>query len=229
MIKFIIFLLSLGTSYSFADSNNSKEIEKFAETLVFEKYRENFEVKREQKLNIEAIPVTNRLTLEQCKGNLQGKIVGDKIKSKTSVKISCDDNKKWNLYVRVKVQILMPVVIASSSLNKGEILNASNMKLIYRPESLIRGSVFSNTQILNGTRLKKNVRSEKNIRHKDICYVCKNDKVIIIADKNGLIIKASGIALTDGNIGNTVKIENSRTHRIVTGTVYALNEVHVSF
>ena len=77
--------------------------------------------------------------------------------------------------------------------------------------------------------LKRNISSKKSIRHKDICYVCEGDKVTITANKSGLIIKASGIALSDGNIGSTVRVENSRTQRIVVGTVYALKEVQVTF
>ena len=77
--------------------------------------------------------------------------------------------------------------------------------------------------------MKKNITSKKSIRHKDICYVCEDDKVTITANQNGLVIKASGIALTDGNIGSSVKVKNSRTERIVIGTVHALNEVYVTF
>ena len=123
MIRFILFLLSLGTSYSFAESNYSKDIEKFAETLVFDKYNQNFELTAEQKLDIEAIPISDRLTLNNVQTPLQGNIVGDKIKSRTSVKISCEDIDNWDIYIRVKVQVLIPVVIAEKSLNKGEVLN----------------------------------------------------------------------------------------------------------
>jgi len=229
LIRFTLFLLSLGVSYVFAESNYSKDIEKFAETLVFDKYNQNFKLTKEQKLNIEAVPISSRLTLKQCQTPLQGNIVGDKIKSRTSVKIYCEDINNWDIYIRVKVQVLIPVVIARKSLNKGEVINTNNVKSIYLPESQVRGRVFANTKVLQGVRLKKNIASEKSIRHKDICYVCEDDKVTITANQNGLLIKASGIALTDGNIGSSVKVKNSRTERIVTGKVHGLNEVYVTF
>ncbi|MDA7746097.1 flagellar basal body P-ring formation chaperone FlgA [Psychromonas sp.] len=229
MIRFILFVLSLGTSYSFADSNYSKEIEKFAEALVFEKYEETFELTGEQKLSIKAKPISSFLSFKECSQPLQGEIVGDKIKSKTSVKVTCNGNEQWDIYIRVQVQTLVPLIVASRSLSKGEILGTNNMELIYKAESQVRGSVFTSTDILTGARLKKNVSSERSIRHRDICYVCKDDKVTITANKNGLVIKASGIALSDGIIGETVQVMNSRTERIVVGTVYALKEVHVTF
>jgi len=229
LIRFILLLLSLGTSYSFAESNYSKDIEKFAETLVFDKYNQNFKLTAEQKLDIKAVPISNRLTLKQCQTPLQGYIVGDKIKSRTSVKVYCEDIESWDIYIRIKVQVLIPVVIAIKSLNKGEVLNTNNVQLIYQPKSQVRGRVFASTEVLQGARLKKNVTSKKSIRHRDICYVCEGDKVTISANQNGLVIKASGIALTDGNIGSSVKVKNSRTERIVTGKVHGLNEVYVTF
>lgn len=229
MIRFILFVLSLGASYSFADSNYSKEIEKVAEALVFQKYAETFELTGEQKLSIKAIPINKRIQLDSCSQPLQASIVGNKIKSKTAVKVSCEGSKIWDIYVRVKVQVLIPLIIATRPLSKGEMLNKDNLELVYKDKSQIRGHVFSSAEELDGVRLKRNVSSNKNIRSKDICYVCKDDKVTITANKNGLIIKASGIALTDGNIGSTVKVRNTRTQRVVVGTVYALKEVHVTF
>ena len=229
MIRLILFLLSLGTSYCFAESNYSKDIEKFAETLVFNKYNQNFQLTAEQKLDIKAIPISERLKLNQCKTPLQGNIVGDKIKSKTSVKIYCEGIDNWDVYIRVKVQVLIPVVIAKKSLSKGETLSENNLELVYMPESQVRGRVFATVGVLKGASLKKNIISKKSIKHRDICYICKGDKVTLSANKNGLVIKASGISLTDGNIGDNIKVKNSRTQRIVIGTVHDVNEVYITF
>ena len=222
-------VLSFASSYSIADSPYSKEIEKFAENLVLEKYQATFEITGEQKLYIKATPITDRLTFSECLVPLQGHIVGDKIKSKTAVKVSCNDTTPWDLYIRVKAQTLIPLIVSSRPISKGEVLSNKNIELVYKAKSRIRGSTFTNAQTLRGVRLKRNVSSQKSIRHRDICYVCEGDKVTITANKSGLIIKASGIALSDGNIGSTVRVKNSRTQRVVVGTVYALKEVQVNF
>ena len=222
-------VLSFASSYSVADSSYSKEIEKFAESLVLEKYQATFEITGEQKLYIKAMPVTDRVTFSECLVPLQGHIVGDKIKSKTAVKVSCNDITPWDLYIRVKAQTLIPLIVSRRPISKGEVLSNKNIELVYKAKSRVRGSTFTNAQTLRGVRLKRNVSSQKSIRHRDICYVCEGDKVTITANKSGLIIKASGIALSDGNIGSTVRVKNSRTQRVVVGTVYALKEVQVNF
>ena len=222
-------VLSFASSYSIADSSYSKEIEKFAENLVLEKYQATFEITGEQKLYIKAMPVTDRVTFSECLVPLQGHIVGDKIKSKTAVKVSCNDITPWDLYIRVKAQTLIPLIVSRRPISKGEVLSNKNIELVYKAKSRVRGSTFTNAQTLRGVRLKRNISSQKSIRHRDICYVCEGDKVTITANKTGLVIKASGIALSDGNIGSTVRVKNSRTQRVVVGTVYALKEVQVNF
>ncbi|RBW41755.1 flagella basal body P-ring formation protein FlgA [Psychromonas sp. B3M02] len=229
MLRFIFLILSLGSSHIFASPNYSKEVEKFAETLIFNKYQATFELTEEQKLYIKANPISDRMTFTECTIPLEGYIVGDKIKSKTAVKVSCKDDTPWDLYVRVKVQTLIPLIVSSRPLSKGETLDEENIELIYKAKSQVRGSTFSELALLNGVRLKRNVSSQRGIRFKDVCYVCKGDKVTITANQSGLKIKASGIALTDGNIGSTVRVKNTRTQREVVGTVYALKEVQVSF
>jgi len=196
---------------------------------VFDKFNQQTQLPKQQKLHIKAIPVSQRQTFSKCEQPLQGHIVGDKLKSKTTVKVSCLDNISWNTYIRVNFSILMPVVITTRALSKGELINNENIKIIYKAKRQIRGAVFSELQSLNGVRLKRKLSVNKAVTHRDICYVCEDDKVTITANKGGLIIKASGIALSDGNIGSTVKVKNSRTQKIVVGTVFALKEVQVTF
>lgn len=229
MIRFIFIILTLSSSYSFADSNYRKEIEKFAATLVFDKYTKPIDFEEGNKLEIAAFPISEHLRFTQCLQPLEGQIIGDNIKSKTTIKVTCNNTIPWNVYVRVQHKILTPVVTTTRTLNKGDVLSDDNMQIIYKDKSQVRGSFFAQMSTLQGTRLKRNISVNKNIQSKFICYVCSDDKVTIIANKAGLVIKASGIALTDGNIGSTVKVKNIRTQRVIIGTVHALKEVYVSF
>ncbi|WP_028864677.1 flagellar basal body P-ring formation chaperone FlgA [Psychromonas aquimarina] len=227
--RFIFLFLSLGCSYTFADTNYRKDIENFAESLVFDKYGEQQTLKNDEKLYIKAAPLDKRRTFSPCISDLKGEITGSKVKKKTSIKVTCPDPESWTTYVRVKVKVLVPSVVADQPLSKGQVLNKTNIKLIYIDKSQIRNGSFSQVNLLFGTRLKRNISLNKVIKNRDICFVCKNDKVTINAIKNGLSIKASGIALNDANIGTVVRVKNSRTQRIIVGTVSGLKEVQVSF
>lgn len=178
---------------------------------------------------VKSVPLDKRINYSICATELIGEVVGNKIKSNTSVKVSCLDEKQWTVYVRVRVNLLLKVVMTSSALSKGQTLNESNIVSTYMEKSRIRNGGFTLASPLYGTRLKRNLANNKVVKDRDICFVCKGDKVSINATKEGLSIKASGIALSDANIGGTVRVKNSRTQRIVVGTVSDLKKVNVSF
>ena len=229
MIRFAFLLISLVCSCSFAESNYRKDLENFAQTLVFDKYHSQFIVSENEKLSLKVAPLDQRVNYTECQTGLVGEIVNDKIKSTTSVKISCFDEVQWTTYLRVRVSLLKKTIVATTSLSKGQILNQSNIASVYMDKSRIRNGGFTSPESLYGTRLKRNLNADKVIKSRDICFVCKDDKVSILATKTGLSIKAYGIALSDANIGGTVKVKNIRTQRIVIGTVSNLKEVEVSF
>ena len=60
-----------------------------------------------------------------------------------------------------------------------------------------------------------------------VLFVCKGDRVTITASINGLSIKASGMALEDGNVGDSIKIENTTTDKVIVAKVLKQGEVRV--
>jgi len=222
-------LFSLVCSCSFADSYYRNELENFAQKLVFDEYISQFPPQESEKLMVKATPLNKRINYPICTTTLIGEIVNNKIKSTTSVKISCRDEKQWNVYLRVRVNLLLEIVVTNSALSKGQVLNSDNIVSVYMDKSRIRNGGFTTPALLYGTRLKRNLGANKVVKDRDICFVCKGDKVTINASQTGLSIKASGVALSDANIGGTVRVQNSRTQRIVVGTVSDLKKVNVSF
>jgi len=222
-------LFSLACSSSFADSYYRNQLEKFAQKLVFDKYNAQFTLQANEKLTLITAPLDTRINYPACVTGLIGEVVNDTIKSTTSVKVSCLDEERWTVYLRVKVNLLLKVVVSNRALSKGQTLNEENISATYMDKSRIRNGGFTTPDALYGTRLKRNLAANKAVKSNDICFVCKGDKVTINASQTGLSIKASGIALSDANIGGTVRVQNSRTQRIVVGTVSDLKKVNVSF
>ena len=227
--RFLIIFIILGCSHSFAEENYEKEIENFAKSLILTKYNALPDKTNDEKIHIKVFPLDKRHNLKKCQSKLIGEIVGNKLKKSTSVKISCPDSESWTIYIRARIQFLIPSVATNKALSKGQTLNQDNIKLIFADKTLTKNGHFSEVSALWGTRLKRNLSVDKIIKDRDVCFVCKNDKVNVSAIKSGLVIKTSGIALNDANIGRTVKVKNLRTQRVIIGTVTALQEVQVSF
>jgi flagella basal body P-ring formation protein FlgA len=60
-----------------------------------------------------------------------------------------------------------------------------------------------------------------------LCFVCKGDKVTIMAVSVGLSLKVSGIAQQDGNLGDTIRVQNASSKKIVSATVSSTREVSI--
>ena len=231
MIRFIIICLILGCSNTFASTIYEKEIENYAASLISFKYKALHQQSKKETLQINILPLDKRDTYLRCPVDLIGNILNDEIKKRTTVKVTCpvESGNGWTAYIHARVTELVPTIVTSQALSKGQILELSNIKSIYVDKIKVRNGSFSEKSSLIGTRLKRNLSTDKIIKYKDICFVCKGDKVTIKAIKKGLSIKASGIALNDANIGKTVRVKNLQSQRVIVGTVSALKEVRVSF
>ncbi|TEW53433.1 flagella basal body P-ring formation protein FlgA [Psychromonas sp. RZ22] len=218
LFVFFLIILSVSSSYSFADSNYSKQVEQFSEQVVFNKYQELFELIGEQKLNIKAMPIAKNIMLEKCPKPLRGSIISNKIKQHTSVKVSCPDTKRWDIYIRVAVNPTIPLGIGPS-LSKKEPINIGDPEFIYKDASKLNNNDKShNPKLFNKTTAAKHNY-----------YVCQNDNVTITANKNGIAIKIPGVALNNGKIGSKIEVLNVKTQEILIGTVYILKEVQIYF
>ncbi|MGL5606291.1 MAG: flagellar basal body P-ring formation chaperone FlgA, partial [Plesiomonas sp.] len=62
-----------------------------------------------------------------------------------------------------------------------------------------------------------------------ICQVCKGDRVVLKAGKPGLAVVASGVAMGNGTIGDTIQIRNNRSQRVVSAVVTSVGEAAVTY
>ncbi|HIP76469.1 MAG TPA: hypothetical protein EYH12_04965 [Psychromonas hadalis] len=89
------------------------QIEAFAEKTILKKYAQATPQNSNEKLQIKISPVHPRHDIRQCRSPLKAKIVGEKLKSNTSIQVSYHDKEKWSLYVRARVKTLLPFVVPS--------------------------------------------------------------------------------------------------------------------
>ena len=148
----------------------------------------------------------------------------------STIQIKCLDEKKWNLYVQVKIMEIAPIVVVNQNLNKGEIITKEHLSIKQMQKHLIRTQYLNETQstTLLGSRSKRNLRSGSAITYKQVCMVCKGDKVTIFAGVRGLRIKTAGFALQDGIIGQNISVKNSKSGKKLHAKVLGVDQVKVS-
>jgi flagellar basal body P-ring formation protein FlgA len=179
-------------------------------------------------VEVTAAPIDNRHAMHSCDEHLTASVAGNgDIKRNTTVKLSCEAEPRWELYVPVRVMVLRPFVTVNDAITKGSTLTSTMLKVDFMDEVLMRGDTFTEVEPLIGSRSKRDLRPGQPVRQNQICVVCRDDTVEIEATTTAISIKTSGKALQDGTFGQTIRVENLRSHRVITATVEAVGQVRV--
>ena len=145
-----------------------------------------------------------------------------------NVKVVCPDEASWQLFIPVKIQTIVPILVTRMRIAKGTLLDNSNIEVIFKDNNQIRGSVLTDPAIVTGARTKRNLSQGSAITDRNTCFVCKGQPVNIIARSVNFEIKSFGIALKDGSLGELIPIKNKESGRIVQGQVNAINQVVIN-
>ena len=188
----------------------------------------NISVPTEGKLNVEVSEIDPRISLQPCLSPLTANIHEKHNGRNVNVKIVCPDEKSWQLYIPVKIQTIVPVLVTSIRVNKGTLLDNSNVEIIFKDSSQIRGSILTDPALVTGARTKRNLSQGSIISNNNTCFVCKGEPVNIVAKSVNFEIKSSGIALNDGSLGEVISVRNIKSGRIVQGQVNAINQVVIN-
>lgn len=149
-------------------------------------------------------------------------------RSSITVLVQCIPD-EWRVYVPVRLSISAPLVTATRTIARGEIIGQYDVTTAMISLHQFRRQGYTLPEQVIGAKVKKNLRPGDVVERGDICVVCRNEKVIIQAVKGGMTITTKGTALTDGSTGDQVRVKNDKSQRIIEGIVTDMSEVTVHF
>jgi len=177
-----------------------------------------------------AITIANidpRIIIRPCQQALNVNIPENHRGRNVNVKISCDDSMSWVMYLPAKIEKTFPVLVAKITIEKGMVLTEGNIALQFISLNKIRGKKLSDKAAILGSKAKKRIAKGKVITPKSVCLICKGDSVTIIAESDSFMIKTRGTAISDGNLHQQIRVKNSRSGKIITPKVSAMNQVTI--
>jgi len=191
--------------------NISAEVENFVEKTLLSQGSEN--------ISVSAFPLDKRIAIVKCSSPYQFSITeADSIQTYSTVKVTCQDS-AWYLFVNVKVEELKRTVVTAEMLSPGTLLTQQNLTIADISTQKLRQTTFSEVVDLEGARLKHRIRAGQPITPNMVCFVCKGDVITLAAKAQGLSISTKGIAQQDGNRGDTIRVKNSRSAKVVLAKV----------
>jgi len=229
MNKFILFFITTSLISSFTNFSRASGYDHlFIENLAKETVENAFESNEDKKISIHVSRLDSRIQLKQCDQSLVANIPENHNSRNVNVKISCEGSMPWSIYLPVKVRSQVPAIIATSNISKGSILTHDNTALIYINENKVRGERITRSEDIIGAKAKRTISARKSITRRNICVVCKGDNVTIVAKSSTFSIKAEGLSLSSGHLGESIKIKNSRSGKLLTAKVSGLNKVQIN-
>ncbi|MGJ8682962.1 flagellar basal body P-ring formation chaperone FlgA [Paraglaciecola sp.] len=179
-------------------------------------------------IKVKAMPIDDRIKIPVCHSRLDFSVNSEVInQSNITVKATCSDN-NWYMFLVVKATEIQPVVVLSSAVSPGTLLTENNLHIIEMDTKRLRSTTFSAVENVVGARIKRRVSAGRPIYPSNLCYVCKGDSVTISANSNVMQVKTSGIALEDGNMGDTISVRNNRSNKRIKAKVADTGQVEVN-
>ncbi|KLV11028.1 flagella basal body P-ring formation protein FlgA [Photobacterium ganghwense] len=180
-------------------------------------------------LHVQASPLDSRLRLSPCPTELEATVPGKQsLTGNVTVLVKCPAA-DWQVYVPVKTQLMLPRVVATKPLGRGMVITTDDLTIQMVDLRFQRGMIFERPAQIIGSKMKRNVKMGDTIQGNDICLVCRNDTVRINAGGSNLSIITEGVALSDGSLGEQVRVQNARSKKIINASVTAVGEVSVSY
>lgn len=166
----------------------------------------------------------------KCTGYLSAKLLTPEIKKNSIVKIICRrENNPYSIQIPVTINVQRATIVASENIPRGSPITTAMIEKKFVNENLILNQSITDSSLIIGSKTKKDIRAGEFLKISDLCLVAKGDVVTISARSHGLEIKASGIAMEEGKLNETIDVKNMKSGKIIQARVKSANSVEVIF
>lgn len=173
-----------------------------------------------------------RLRLAPCEVPLQAYESPNGLKpGRNAVGVRCEGAKPWKIYVTVNIATTQAVVVTTRALARGELLKGTDLKIEKRDTGRIHKGFFTEFTPVAGLRVKRRVAANRILEPGMLerrQLVKRGSAVEIVADQGALQVRMKGKALSDGTLGERIRVRNRASGREITGEVIASGVIQVT-
>ncbi len=145
-----------------------------------------------------------------------------------SVQTQCRGTPRWSTHIPAQVRIYREIPVASRDLSRGQTLNTADISWETREISQYRQEYLTKSEDILQLEAKRNIgkgtlffASALNAPK----VIKRGDQVALSSNIAGINVTSSGTAMSDGRIGERIRIKNNQSARVISGTVVAEGKV----
>ncbi len=232
--KIGVMRLLVVTSSMFAGSNalsantvNLLQLKKDVASFLAENYA-NTDYKR---VDIQIGNIDQRLRITPCDQPLNMTTQDSTgLGGNITVNVQCSSPHRWSIHIPAQVFIFATTPVAAKPLTRGNVITAADITEALINISLIRQEFIASPQLAIGKEVKRNINQGEPLRnaHLDAPTAVKRGDLIELSSVAGSIrVITTGTAMSDGRIGQTIRVRNSQSTRVVSAQVIASGQAHV--
>ena len=173
-----------------------------------------------------------RLRLRKCNSQLEAYNPGYPARQGlTTVGVRCNDNKPWSLYVPVTIKEFKKVAILSRANTRNTVLTNTDIEFIRMNVNRLSSGYFEKPEEIVGMILSQHLTKGAilNKHHvKKQMAVNRGQMVTLIAKNDVVEVRMEGEALSNGAIGEKIRVKNLRSKRIIEGTILDKRLINVN-
>jgi flagellar basal body P-ring formation protein FlgA len=146
--------------------------------------------------------------------------------------VRVDDQVKRNQTVLVDVEALTEMVVASRTLERGEVIHPSDLALARRDLAHVQGRFLKSKDDAVGLRTKSAMRANSPVRadYLERVPVVKSGQLVTIVAENDVVrVTAAGRAKGAGAPGDMITVQNTSSGKDLAATVVDATTVKVNF
>ena len=172
-----------------------------------------------------AAPVEARLGLADCRGMMTASLPPNlPPRPRMSVQVRCTAGAGWTVHVPVSLQIFREVLVTTRPLLRGDGLRAGDVRSESRDITRLGYGYVDNLQQVGGRTLARplgpgSVLTPAALGGREM--VRAGDHVQVVAQLDGIEVRASGVALGSGDSGARLRVRNEVSGRVVDAMVDA--------
>jgi flagella basal body P-ring formation protein FlgA len=152
------------------------------------------------------------------------------LSARLNLQVSCNKGESWSIYVPIDLTIYRPIVIAVKPLTHGTTVSADDVQLSDTNVTQLTGQYLTSLDEVIGKDVKRAIASGSPVLDQQLeppLLVRRGESVVISAASDIIAVKVAGIALTDGRLGEQIRIKNLSSTRIVQAKIVGPGQAEV--
>lgn len=231
--QFLYFLLLLPAFSLNSHSNNSKSLN--ADPVTLSAYDLKMDIEQivlaqwqqlgqrkgsRSQVIISGVPESYRS--HKCPETLQVDVSKQLTLGRNSLQVSCATSSSWSLTLTAEIEVWRDVVVIRDHLARGERIKTSSLTLQERNIGDLQRGYFTELADVIGNVSKRSLKAgvALNPSMVDLPIIVRRGQAITLrVEQPGLSVNVQGIALKKGRKGDVIKVKNSRTEKVLFGTI----------